>query len=165
MANENQVSIVISPEDKKRIEEYLKGIDAILKPYVVALTPTERRKKAKMGDKTSPFVEKASEYAISNPEFVPVFMKASEFLIDLEAFNTLTAFFRPIEQLSNGLSDTILLCGSEAYASALMYYNAVKQGVKNNIPGAKAIYEDLKKRFERMKAKTPKEISTGTQEV
>lgn len=158
MANENQVSIVISPEDKKRIDEHIKSIDAILKPYIIALTPTERKQKLKMGDKTISFVEKASEYTVSNPEFVPVFMKAEDFLIDLQAFNDLTSFFRPVEQLSNGLNDTILLCGSEAYTSALIYYNAVKQGVKNNIPGAKAIYEDLKKRFERMKAKVPKEV-------
>lgn len=41
-----------------------------------------------------------------------------------------------------------MLAGSEAYAAALSYYNSVKMASKLNVNGAKAIYEDLRKRFE-----------------
>ena len=37
--------------------------------------------------------------------------------------------------------------GHEAYESALAFYNAVKVAARNNVPGAKVIYEDLSQRF------------------
>jgi hypothetical protein len=41
----------------------------------------------------------------------------------------------------------MMLAGSEAYIAALAYYNSVKQAAKMNVPGARAIYDDLSKRF------------------
>jgi hypothetical protein len=36
-----------------------------------------------------------------------------------------------------------------------MFYNAVKAAAARDVPGAKAIYEELKQRFPRRKHKTP----------
>lgn len=153
MASENQISIQISPEDLKKALEAVNTLDAIMKKYLIALSPEERRQKAKMGEKTVNFVEKVSEYTISNPELVPPHMKVEDLIIDFKAVSDLTSIFRPTEQLSNGLNDTMLLCGSEAYTNALIFYNYVKQATKDNVPNAKTIYEDLKKRFERLPKK------------
>lgn len=161
MANENQISIEIPEEEIKLLNEHFKAITLIFKKYTIALSPEERRKKAKMGDKTIGFVEKVMEYAVSNPEFIPSYMKVDELNIDFKAADVLTNMFRIISQLSNELNDTILLCGSEAYTAALMYYAAVRQASKDNATGAKTIYEDLKKRFEKIKpVKSPKSKST-----
>ena len=40
-----------------------------------------------------------------------------------------------------------MMAGSEAYIASLSYYNSVKMAAKLNVPGAKPIYDDLKKRF------------------
>ena len=160
MANENKVSIEIPDEEVKLINEHFKAITLILKKYTIALSPEERRKKAKMGDKTIGFVEKVMEYAISNPSFIPSYMKIEDLNVDFKAANVMTNMFRITSQLSNELNDTILLCGSEAYTAALMYYSSVRQASKDNVTGAKTIYEDLKKRFEKIrpvKASKPKE--------
>jgi hypothetical protein len=37
--------------------------------------------------------------------------------------------------------------GSEAYQAALVFYNSVKMAARQDIPGAKAVYEELRKRF------------------
>ena len=153
MASENQINIQISPEDLKKALEAVNTLDAIMKKYLIALSPDERRQKAKMGEKTVNFVEKVSEYALSNPELVPPYMKVEDLIIDFKAVSDLTSIFRPTEQLSNGLNDTMLLCGSEAYTNALIFYNYIKQAAKDNVPNAKTIYEDLKKRFERLPKK------------
>ncbi|MDX2303983.1 MAG: hypothetical protein NW226_14345 [Microscillaceae bacterium] len=153
MANENLVSVQITSEDLKKVTEALKIVEDTLKPYLIALTPEERKKKLKMGDKTIPFVEKVSEYVKSNPEFVPAFMNVQQLEIDFKAVSELTLVLRPSEQVTNGLKDTILQSGGEAYSQALMYYNSVKQAAKNNILSAKTIFEDLKKRFEKIKSK------------
>jgi len=41
----------------------------------------------------------------------------------------------------------MMVAGSEAYYAALYYYSNVQQSAAVNIPGAKAIQEELKKRF------------------
>lgn len=153
MASENQISIQISPEDLKAALEAVNTLDAIMKKYLIALSPIERKKKAKMGEKSVNFVEKVTEYAISNPELVPPYMKVEDLILDFKAVSDLTSIFRPTEQLSSGLNDTMLLCGSEAYTNALIFYNYIKQAAKDNVPNAKTIYEDLKKRFEKLAKK------------
>lgn len=153
MSKENQVSVEISAADLKTVLEAIKLVETILKPYLIALTPTERRKKTKMGEKTVSFVEKITEYAVTNPEFKPAFMNADDLLIDFKAVGDLTQILRPLEQLISTLADTILLSGSEALMTSLMYYASLKQAIKNNIPNAKPIYEDLKQRYEISKSK------------
>jgi hypothetical protein len=46
----------------------------------------------------------------------------------------------------------MLLTGSECYKPSLAYYNSVKQAAKMNILAAKEIYNELKKRFEKLAA-------------
>jgi hypothetical protein len=40
-----------------------------------------------------------------------------------------------------------MTAGSEAYQSALLFYNSVKAAASNGIKGAKAVHEELKRRF------------------
>lgn len=65
----------------------------------------------------------------------------------LNFINQLVPLLRVVKQMSDGLDDTSMQAGAESYVNALAYYNAVKQAAKMNIPGAKAIFEDLSKRF------------------
>ena len=152
MSNENTVSIQIPKEDLKKVMQHFKAIDEILKPYLVALTPEERKTIPKMSDKTISFVEKVMEYAELNPQFAPAYLNVPEMKIDLEAVGDLSPMLKTAEQLCGNLSDTTMLSGSEAYVASLAYYNSVKQAAKMNIPNAKAIYDDLSKRFERNKS-------------
>lgn len=54
-----------------------------------------------------------------------------------------------INQLSNYFDDTKLAARSEAYSAALYYYGSVQQAASVNLPGAKAIYDELKEYFPR----------------
>lgn len=145
---ENIISIQIPESDVKQVLEYLSKIQEILKPYLIALSPEERRQLLKMGDKTVSFVEKTLDYVKSNPEFVPAYMNVLEFEKDATAVKNLVSMLNPITQIEQGVDDTEMLAGSEAYTAALIYYNSVKQAAKNNIPNAAAIYDDLSKRFD-----------------
>lgn len=147
MPKENAVSIQIPAAELKKMLDAFKIIESVLRPYLIALTPEERKQLPKMSDKTVPFVEKTLDYAKSNPQFAPAYMSIPELKIDIDAVYTLTQVARPIDQLREGLSDTMMLAGSEAYIAALAYYNSVKQAAKMNVPGARAIYDDLSKRF------------------
>jgi hypothetical protein len=58
-----------------------------------------------------------------------------------------------IQTVSEGIDDTVMVAGSEAYQAALVFYNAVKAAAAQDIPGAKGVYDDLKARFPSTKRK------------
>ncbi len=147
MVAENKISVSIPAETASEIQVAIKVINDKLAVHLLALTPDERRAIPKMGDGTIPFVKKAFEYATANKEFTPAFVDVEEMKKDIEAVETLQAFLRPLQQLVSSLDDTIMLSGSEAYVSALSYYNSVKNAARLNAPAAKVIAADLKQRF------------------
>ena len=148
MTTDNVVSIVLPPAELQNVLLKLQEISTILKPYLIALTPDERKTIPKMSNKTYTFVEKALDYAHSNPEFAPAYMSVSELQIDLKAVGDLTSILHLLQPMCDNVNDTGMLSGSEAYIAALTYYNSVKHAAKMSVPSAKGIYEDLKKRFE-----------------
>ncbi|MFV0377446.1 MAG: hypothetical protein ACK5JD_09110 [Mangrovibacterium sp.] len=144
---ENRIDFVIPAEIVASASAGVNGVVTLLKPYIIGLSKEERKKLPKMGDGTSPFVQKALEYCQSNPEFIPAYFKPEQFNNAFTGWAQLNSIFRPVQQLYSDLEDTIMQAGSESYGLALIYYNSVKQAAKEGIQGAKPIYEDLKKRF------------------
>jgi len=144
---DNLVDFIIPDEVITGVKEKLTEVQTTLQPYLIALTPDERRTVPKMSDKTLPFVEKTLDYTTSDPQFAPPYMDKQELANDMNVVGQLVPLLRMVEQLNNGLDDTVMAAGGESYVNALGYYNSVKQAAKMNVPGAKAIFEDLKKRF------------------
>ena len=144
----NLVSVKIPQKDQAAIIEKLNELEVLLKPYLVALTAEERKVMPKMSDGNAPFVDKALQHAQANPSLAPAFLNVGELEVDVKAVNDLSQIFRKADKLCSGLSDTIMLSGSEAYVAALAFYNSVKVASQMNIQGAKPVYDDLKKRFE-----------------
>lgn len=145
---ENLVSLKLSEEEIVLLQNHFQGISDILKPHTVALTTDERRQLPKMSDRSVPFVEKALQYAQKHPELVPAFIDTTEMGVDVRAVNILNDLLQDAHRICGTLDDTRMLAGSEAYVAALAFYKSVKMGAKMNVPGARQIHEDLKKRFE-----------------
>lgn len=148
MPTENLVSIEISEKEIAQVNDAIAVISNTLKPYLITLKPEQRQSLPKMSDQSIPFVNKALEYSNTHPEFAPGFVSLPELKKDIAAFEQLRNVARRIEEVQVALEDTSMLAGSEAYVATLSYYNNTKQAVKQNIPGAKVVYDDLKKRFE-----------------
>lgn len=144
---ENKINFQIPAEVLNQAGTKLAEALTLLSPYLIALSPDERREVPKMGDDNVPFVEKIMDYSATSPQFTPAFMDRNGLTSDMDVYKQLRPLLRTTEQLYNGLSDTMMEAGAESYVCALAYYNAIKQANKMNIPGAKAIYEDLSKRF------------------
>jgi len=122
-------------------------IREILAPYMLAMTPAERRVLLKMGPKTINFVEKAYDFAKQNPNLVPPFLDMDIFKNDFGNAHGLWTLVNSIRQLYQNANDTEMAAGSEAYQAALVFYNSVKKASAQNVPGAKAVYQELKVRF------------------
>jgi len=126
-----------------KIEEAI----ALIRPYSVILTDDQRASVLKVGDAKFTCVNKAFAYTKTSPEFVPSFLNVADFEIDIKDADGHPAIATLIKQLHNYLDDTKLAARSEAYSAALYYYGSVQQAAAVNLPGAKAIYDDLKQYF------------------
>jgi hypothetical protein len=136
------------PEDvlnqvQTKFEEAL----TLLKPYLLSLTPAQRRELPKLGEKTLEFVEKSLQYAQANPALCPAFLNLSDFETDMKDVQRLWAPLNKAEQAFREIEDTLTVAGSEAYQAALLFYKYVKLLAEQSIPGAETIYGDLKSRF------------------
>lgn len=147
MNKENLVSLSISETELAEIRKAIATLEKVLTPYLLELTKDEKESLAKMGDKTVAFVTKATEYAETKPTLVPAFIDVVELRKDLQAVEILRPIFNSLNQLSKSLDDTMTVAGSEAYTSALAFYQSVKLGAKMNVTGAQEIYNDLQTRF------------------
>lgn len=133
----------------------LNEIITAINPYITPLSEEERKRLPKMSDKTVAFVTKAKDYLVTNPQFAPNFMEQDVLNNELANVNALNPLLQLAMQIANNLSDTIMSSGSDAYTTALQYYNFVKQADKNNVPGAKPVYDDLAQRFPSTRKNTP----------
>lgn len=107
-----------------------------------------------MGNKTVATVQKVKIYLETNPEFAPSYMAKDEFVKDESVVTGLAPLANLAEQLSSDLDDTIMLAGSEALVSAMLYYGTVKEAASKGVATAKPIYEDLSQRFSKKGNKT-----------
>jgi hypothetical protein len=147
----------LPPNVITQVQMKLAEIKALVTPYAVTLTPTERHNMLKMGEKSLAFVEKAHEFAVENPEFVPSFLNMPAFDIDFADAHGLWTIRNNAMQVYEIIDDTTMVAGSESYYAALMFYNSVRVAAAQNVPGAKAVYEELKKRYPGGKRKSGNE--------
>ena len=147
MSQQNQVAIQIPAAVLQSILKLIADLQTALAPYVITLTPTDRKTLLKMSDKSVAFVTKTLDYTKSNPEFNPSFLSVPDMQIDADAVNQLQPLLNKVQQIADNLDDSVMLSGSEAYVAALLYYNNVKQAMKGNVPNAKTIYDDLSQRY------------------
>ena len=152
---DNKINFSIPDEVIADVTSKLNDIINQLKPFLIALTPTERHDLPKMSDGTLPFVQKCLDYCQSHPEFAPTYVNFESLIEDMRVYQQLIPIYRLILPLENKLNDTTMEAGAESYITSLSYYNSVKLAAKADAPGAKAIYEDLKKRFAKEKAAVP----------
>ncbi|MDR0728993.1 MAG: hypothetical protein LBF19_02560 [Prevotellaceae bacterium] len=149
---ENNRHVLPIPADVlAEVRTHIAAAMTALRPYVLPLTPTERHDIPKMGDKTLSFVEKSYEFAEANPSLRPSFIDMTTFQVDMQDATGLRVVGNAALQLYESISDTEMLSGSEAYQTSLGFYNNVKLLAAQDVPGAKAVYEELKKRFHRPK--------------
>jgi hypothetical protein len=154
--NENRISLRFTESEITRIKTAIDELVGLLAPKLIALSTDEKKRLSKISDDSIPFNEKVAQYVVSNPEFMPMFRTADDFLNDFSAFRELRGFIRLLEQVYGNLLDTSMLAGSEADEFARAYYGAVGQGAKMGVPNAQTIYDDLSVRYEAQRAKRPK---------
>lgn len=156
---ENLVSLSFSGEEKSEIDGDIRKLYDMLMARLINLTPEEKVEMLKLGDRSLPFVHKARDWAVKNPNLIPPYGDLEGLKMDLDAVHTLGQFLKPLKTLVNALEDTIMQAGSEAYKEALTFYGYYQSAAEAGVEGAQEAYGDMKERFPGRRSKPEPEES------
>ena len=143
---DNRVSASLSPADRQAVIDALDTVRQKL-PFLVDLSPDERRALPRMGDKSRGFVAQALEVAEQNPDILPRSFDPAEMRKDVELLNALSPVLSALAQLNELVEDTHVAVGSEAYAAALLVYQYARAAGKG--PALDSALDSLGQRFAR----------------
>lgn len=141
-----KITATLSDADAQKAQADAKDIWDTL-PFMISITGEEKKSIPRMGSGSIGWVEKALDYAQANSNLVPPYMDVNELKGELQLTKQLNPIWEAVNQLNTMLDGTYAVVGSEAYVAALSFYSSVRDAAKRDVPGAKAIYEDLQKRF------------------
>jgi hypothetical protein len=152
---ENRISATLSQADVDAIIAAINTIKQKL-PFLVHLSPEEKRGLTRPGDKSRAFISKALEVANQNPDILPRMFNVEEMRKDVELSQSLQPIEMALTQLWEQFENTSTVINSEAYAAALAVYSLAKATGKS--ASLNDTLDELGKRFARkVPAKTSKE--------
>ncbi|MEO7310436.1 MAG: hypothetical protein ABIX01_08570 [Chitinophagaceae bacterium] len=146
-ANSNRISATITPEKLTQLHAAFDTIDAIFEPFAVGLSAAERASLPKINDANKTFAGDALLGAQQNTNLLPGYIQVGEMQKDMDLYQQLDAFVVRTSQLAVKMADTQMLAGSEAYVTALIIYKLSESASAAGVPGANALYQNLKHRF------------------
>lgn len=144
------ITATVSDADVAAIKAAIATIQQKL-PFLISLTPDERKSLPKSGPNSLSFVENAQVAAQNNPSILPGSFDATGFGSHVDLFAVLTDVNTSIAQLASEVDDTRLAVGSEAMNDARKVYDYVKAAVKDT-PGLKPVADQLGERFQHASA-------------
>jgi hypothetical protein len=147
MALDNLISVVFSEEELKKIDDALAIIENVLNDKAIGLSPEERQRFGRVADGTEPWLGKVNGHMTQSPKFNPEFIDIPEFTRDLASRVSINSRLARVNNINTLLQDTNVLLGADLYHGSIAYYRNIKLLSKQNVPGAKAIYDDLSMQF------------------
>ncbi len=150
---QNRIDATLSAANKDKVLQHIQEIKSTLN-FLIDLSADELKSLPRMGDKSRAFVTQALTIAEQDDSFLPRSFDVAEMRKDVELADALLPILTAFSSLTELLSDTYTLAGSEAYVSALIVYQAAKANGKGS--ALDATLDALGQRFARKsKGKTP----------
>ena len=153
--SDNRVDGVLSAADAQAVLAAIQTIRDKL-PFLVDLSPDEKRSLPALGEASRGFVAKALEGARQSPGFLPQSFDLAAAQRDLALFDALLPISLSLAQLGELVSDTVYAAGGEAYNDARTIYQFAKNSPASF--GLDQFVKDLSTRFAR-RTTTPKTIA------
>lgn len=147
MAQENQVSVTFTDEEVTIVKTAMAQIAAVLTGKVDSLTPQQRQQFGRVKYEKEVWIDHAKSHMDANTDKIPAYLDKQEFDTDYKAHKQLNELIALVEQQLNLMQDTNLLLGYDLDNAALMFYRAIKVAARNNDPGSRTIYQDMKQQY------------------
>lgn len=147
MAIDNMISLLLTAEEVKKIDEALTSIEEVIKKKFISLTPEERRQYGRVSDKTEDWIAKVKESMEQNPDLVLKHIDVQEYNNDFEIRRLLIPLVNKLERIFDLFEDTNMLLGADPYHNAITFYKGLKAAATTDAPGTKTVYNTLSARF------------------
>ena len=148
MPDDNRISAEITAAVKTQVLAKLSEIFDLL-TMLVNLTPEDKRSIPTIGTARAGMVEAFMQQMTAHPELVPSYVNMTELVSDRKLFSDLNELGSRANELSEALSDTAHIAGSDMHLAFLAFWNNVKEAQRRNVLGADAIFQDLRPFFAR----------------
>jgi hypothetical protein len=125
MPQQNLVSATLSDGDQTAALTAITTIKNKL-PFLISLTPDQRKSLPKMGDNGTPYVDKAYQFASQNTDKLGADFGMDDFTEDYELFQQLQPIVTAMSELSESISDTELALGSDLMVRSNFAYGLMK---------------------------------------
>ncbi|WP_345294785.1 hypothetical protein [Luteimonas vadosa] len=142
--SKNMVSMTLSDAQLTAIDAALTALETQL-AGLVALNGVERRRMARMGQKSEAFCRQTLGVLAQNPQIVPASLKLAEGQADLLAIDRLRPRLLRLQRLTERAVDSEAALGSDVMSLALEGYGLLKVSGKNQ--GLEALRKELGSRF------------------
>jgi hypothetical protein len=123
--------------------------------FLINLTPAERKKLLKMGDKSVSFVQNTLSALKVNPTVVPASFDLTEFEKDLTLYKDLVEILSFLRPLFEGIDDTVLALSNELMRQGIAGYKLIVESAKTN-SALDSVAKDLGERFKKAGKSEPK---------
>ncbi|MDE3058730.1 MAG: hypothetical protein KGJ59_12315 [Bacteroidota bacterium] len=153
MAIPNRVDAELPQEDIAAIDASLNTVETKL-PFLIDLTESERNSLNYLGDRNYHFVTNTLALVQHKSGFLPREFDDAGFAKDTALFVSLNTVRLELSALLRRVTDTMNVAGSEAFAAALVAYNAAKSS-NVGTEGIDPYLDDLTQRFARKSKTTP----------
>jgi hypothetical protein len=142
----NRLNITATAVQLTAVKTALQAVTTNL-PFLIGLTTEERIALPAINVSNKAFTEDAINAAVNNASLIPSYVSVASMQNDLTLFTQLDEVILLVKQLLEKLEDTQLLAGSEAYIGGLSTYKLIASAADAGVPGADAIFSQLKQRF------------------
>jgi hypothetical protein len=123
------------------------------------LSQAERRRLIGAGVRNYGFIDKAYDIARDNPTFLPPFLSSQEIWQDMHAFEEIRQLVMVLEKFLQLATECMMVRGDRCFRDALRVYDSLKEMSKNNVPGAKPLFESLVSFFRKRRRPDEKEMT------
>ncbi len=148
------ISVVVSAADITAIETSAGDIKLKL-PFLINLTPQERKKFRKKGTKREGYVKDVYEGIVANPTVVPVTFSIPEYTKDYNLDTVLLHIRSVLSSIIEGIDDTRMMVGVELMKQSDTGYDYLKRAAKDNA-ALQSVVDKIAKAFAGQgKKKTP----------
>jgi hypothetical protein len=134
------------------LETTFGDIKTELDDYAAHLRALDRKRLNDVGIKRQGFIERAWEYAQTNPEFLPHYLSLDKFREDEEYFTSFRNLFDLSKQVQEILWNITVQSADVVYTDALEFYASVREAAKRRVDAAETIFKDLEVFFKRRRA-------------
>ena len=139
----------IAPETSTQVNESISSLETALKPFLVNLTPDERRRYGSISEQNKLLVNKAYDYAKMQPDLTSPDVDWEEFFKDFADRNFFETTIARLQKIIDGLNNAKTLHDFDNYQGALADYAFTQYKVQTAAPGFENKHRELQQFFMR----------------